>query len=136
MRSNSLRLFGFKSPGIVRILKGADINEVAEALEILGLGPKEGLDVGKGHFGADVRFLVDQAGEVFFLQKDNNKRLLLEVRFAIQALREHPFGKEAEAAARLELHLEQGVALQSHFNDLGLAVRRIKKTIQEEQIEL
>ena len=132
MRSRKDRNFGFRVQGIVRILTGADVREVAEALEILGLEVKEGLDVGKGDIGRDLKFLFDQLREGLQLQKDSSERLDLEIKFAIIAFDEHYSPHGAEAADKLRLKLKQGVALQDHFRGLGLAVRRFEETYKDE----
>jgi len=125
-RSAADRKFGYKAAGLVRILTGADVTEVAKALEILGLDLRD-----PGLFEGDLtntltllferftRYSVARQVEIDLLRADMD--------FAIKELFEDPAPGEAEAARALQKAIARGKALQKHFDGLFSAVDQVKR---------
>lgn len=112
-RSSADRAFGFKSPEIVRIITGADILEVEEALDLLGFSPGELLEEIQARLDLQKErrlLFVEQMVEFkdrFTGVNDGLEnmfvRLLISIEFAIRELFEDPAPGEAEAGRELQL---------------------------------
>lgn len=124
-RSRADRNFGWRTAGIVRVLTGADVTEVAKALEILGLDLRD-----PGLFEGDLTNALTVLLETFSKYRAARQieidLLKIDIDFAIRELFEDPAPGEAEAGKALRIALARGVALQKHFDGLFSAVERIE----------